>query len=101
MSFALLIAAHAGLWILAIALQRRLPADSRAAAVAATGVIHAVVAIIIALGLGIFGALTPVPMVIAGVAAGAAGFALGGAKALREAWSGAAALVRDLRAESG
>ena len=100
MSFVLLIAAHAGLWILAIALQRRLPADSRAAAVAATGVIHAVVAIILALGLGIFGALTPVPMTIAGVAAGAVGFALGGARALREAGQAAASVARGLSSES-
>ncbi|MEK7466846.1 MAG: hypothetical protein AAB074_05460 [Planctomycetota bacterium] len=100
MSFALLIAAHAGLWILAIALQRRLPADSRAAAVAATGVIHAAVAILLALGLGIFGALTPVPMMIAGLSAGALGFALGGARALREAAQATAAVVRDLRSES-
>lgn len=92
--------AHAGLWILAIALQRRVPAESRAGSVALAGLIHAVMASVLALGLGLFGALAPVPMTIAGAAAGALGFALGGAKALKEAGGAAESVVRGLREES-
>ncbi|MCC6740276.1 MAG: hypothetical protein IT452_14615 [Planctomycetia bacterium] len=100
MSFALLLVAHAGLWILAIALQRRVPAESRAASVALAGVMYAAVASVLALGLGACGWLTAVPMTVAGAAAGAAGFALGGAKALREAWEGAVSAWRGLAGES-
>ncbi len=92
--------AHAGLWILAIALQRRVPAESRAGSVALAGLIHAVLASVLALGLGLFGALAPVRMTVAGAAAGALGFALGGAAALKEAGRAAEELVRGLRQES-
>lgn len=100
MSFALLLVAHAGLWILAIALQRRVPAESRAASVALAGVIHAAVAGVLALGLGACGWLSALPMSVAGAAAGAAGMGLGGAKALREAWEGAGSAWRGLAGES-
>ncbi len=92
--------AHAGLWILAIALQRHVAAESRAGAVALAGVIHAVLASVLALGLGVCGALSPVPMTVAGAAAGALGFAMGGARALREAGRAADSLVRGFREES-
>ena len=100
MAFFLLLAAHAGLWGLAISLQRLVPTGSRAGDVAAAGILHAVVASFLALALGICGGLTPVAMTLAGVGAGALGFGLGGVKAIRGAWEGLVAIVRGIREES-
>lgn len=100
LGLALMIAAHAGAWLLAAALQSRLPTGSRSADLCGAFVLHALIVTLIVLAVGNAGVIGPWALAAGGILAGAAGWVLGGARTVASAWISAKQLARETFQES-